>query len=113
MEQFLGISLLGFVIVTFVLFGFCSFMTGQALANGWQKPLKIIPYGALLACGDRFIGYALAGGDLTSVTGFLAAWLVLGLICYAAYRLTLARKMVNQYPWLYQLSGPFSYKSKA
>jgi len=113
MDQILGISVLGFVIVTMVLFGFCAFMTGQALASAWQKAWKVLPYAVLLAAGDRFIGYALAGGELLSLSGFIVSWLVLAMISYGAFRLTLARKMVNQYPWLYELTGPFSFKSKA
>ena len=113
MEALLGISLLGFVIITLVMFGFCAFMTGQALAKGWHAAWKLLPYGALLACGDRFIGYALGGGDLASISGFLISWLVLTVISFAAFRFTQARKMVSQYPWMYEPAGPFGWKAKA
>ncbi|MBV6632105.1 MAG: hypothetical protein KI792_03620 [Alphaproteobacteria bacterium] len=113
MTELLGIPLLGFVIVTLFLFGFCAFMTGQALANGWNRAWKLVPYGALLACGDRFLGFALAGGDLNSISGFVISWLVLTGISLAAFRFTQARKMVSQYPWLYEPAGPFGWRSKA
>ena len=112
MDAVLGISILGFVIVTLVMFGFCAFMTGQALANGWHAAWKLVPYGALLACGDRFIGFALGGGELTSISGFLISWAVLTLISFAAFRFTRARKMVSQYPWMYEPAGPFGCKAK-
>ena len=30
----------------------------------------------------------------------------------AAYRLTQARKMVTQYPWLYEPAGPFAWRER-
>jgi hypothetical protein len=31
---------------------------------------------------------------------------------FLGYRLTRARQMVNQYPWLYQSAGPFNWKQR-
>lgn len=112
MTELLGISPVGFLIVTVVLFGFCAVMTGQALANGWNKPWKLLPYSALLAAGNRFISYALAGGVLESPSGFLVSWAVLLLIAYVAFRYIRACNMVSQYPWLYEMAGFFSWKAR-
>jgi hypothetical protein len=112
MEALFGMSPVAFIVLTLGLFGFCAFMTGQALANGWQAAWKLVPYGALLACGDRFLGYALADGELLAPAGFAVSWVVLTAIAMAAYRFTRARKMVAQYPWLYAPAGPFGWKQK-
>ena len=33
-------------------------------------------------------------------------------LCLLGYRMTIAQKMVRQYPWLYQAAGPLGWKSK-
>ena len=52
--------------------------------------------------GLRFFDYALAGGELWSIGGFLLGWVVQFAIAAFAYRLTRVRQMVRQYPWLYR-----------
>jgi hypothetical protein len=37
---------------------------------------------------------------------------VLLVACFIGYRTTLARQMVRQYPWLYESSGPLSWRSR-
>lgn len=112
MEGLLGTSVPVFIGVTVVLMGFAAFMTGQAMANGWQPMWKCIPYALLLTCGDRFLIFALFGGELLSVTGYVIDFIVLAAISLAAYRATLARKMASQYPWLYRRQGLFGWTKK-
>lgn len=102
-----------FVGITLILFGFVSFMTGQALASTWRPAGWVVLYGLLLGLADRFIVWSLFGGTLLSPLGYAidaAALLVIGL---TAYRITQARKMVSQYPWLYESAGPFSWRRLA
>jgi hypothetical protein len=96
--------------VTLVLFGGCAFMTGQAMAATWRPWLRVVPYGLMLGAGDRFLQFALFGGDLLSLPGWLLDSAVLVTIALAAWRLTHARRMVEQYPWLYVRTGPFSWR---
>jgi hypothetical protein len=37
---------------------------------------------------------------------------ILALIAATAYYLTRARRMVQQYPWLYERRGPFGWRRK-
>ena len=60
----------------------------------------------------RFLDYALAGGELWSVAGFLLGWGVQMAIGAFAYRLTQARQMVRQYPWLYQRKGLLGWEER-
>ena len=69
-------------------------------------------YTALLSAGLRFFDYALAGGELWSIGGFLLGWLVQFAIAGFAYRLTRARQMVRQYPWLYQRKGLLGWEER-
>ncbi len=96
--------------VTIILFGFAAFMTGQALAATWRKPGWVVFYMLLLTFADRFIVWSLFGRDLLSINGYLIDAATLTAIGLAAYRLTVARKMVQQYPWLYRRRGLFGWR---
>jgi hypothetical protein len=112
-EAVLGTSLGVFIGVAVILFGFGAFMTGQALAQTWRPMPQVVVYTLLLALGARFFIFALFDGRLVSLTGFIVTWAVLLLICAAAYRATKARRMVVQYPWLYERSGLFTWREKS
>jgi branched-chain amino acid transport system ATP-binding protein len=101
-----------FIGVTVILFGFTAFLMGQAIGETWRPIWMNVTFGILLALGNHFIDCALFEKDWTSVTHYLldAAWIVL--VSLFAYRLTLARKMVAQYPWLYERAGLFSWRER-
>ena len=103
-------SLPVFLGLTVILFGGCAFMTGQALAATWRPWWQIIPYGLMMGAADRFLGYALFGGELLSVGGWLFDSTVIILVAAAAFRLTRARRMAEQYPWLYRRDGLFGWR---
>lgn len=107
----LGTSLAVFIGLTIVVMGFAAFMTGQALANTWKPVWHPVIYCILLGLADRFLTYALFDGELLSPTGYLIDTAVLVAIALFAYRLTQARKMVSQYPWLYRRVGLFGWKA--
>ena len=70
---------------------------------------QVIPLGLAL----RFFHYALFNGDLLSLHYFITDTLVLVAATSLGYRLTQVSKMVRQYPWLYERTGPFNWRSKA
>lgn len=96
--------------LTIVLFGGCAFMTGQSLASNWRPWWLVLPYGLMLGAANRFLGYALFQGDLLSLPGWLLDSTILITIAAAAFRLTRARRMASQYPWLFMRTGPFSWR---
>jgi hypothetical protein len=112
MQGFLGAGPASFLGLTLVLFGAAALASGRALARQWRPAWQIVPYALLLAVGDRFLLYALYGGELLSTTGYAAAAAVLLLLCIAGYRVTLARLMVRQYPWLYERAGPLAWRER-
>ena len=91
---------------------FASFITGQGLANTWRPMWQIVPYSLLLGGADRFLSWSLFEGELFLLSGYVIDTLVLLLISLLAYRLTQARKMVVQYPWIYERTSPFSWREK-
>lgn len=99
--------------LTIGVMGFAAFMTGRAIANTWRPQWQVIVYGLLLGCADRFLNFALFGGDLLSLGRYLidsAAILAIGIFAFRSAR---AGKMVRQYPWLYTRDGLFSWRDRS
>ena len=112
LESFLGTRVGLFIGLTVVVFGFAAMMTGQALAVTWRSPWQGVGYCFLLGAANRFMDYALFHGALLSPVGYVIGTVTLLVICGVAYRATRARKMVSQYPWLYERSGLLSWRDK-
>ena len=66
----------------------------------------------MLGFADRFLVWGLFGGDGLSVSGYVIDTAYLIAVGFAAYRLTRARRMVTQYPWLYERAGPFGWRDR-
>lgn len=113
MEPLLGTSVSDFLLLTVAIMGFAAYMTGQALANTWRPAWQPFVYCVLLGFADRFLTFALFEGELLSLTGYLIDTGILIAIAWFAFRVTQARKMVSQYPWLYKRVGLFSWREKA
>lgn len=115
MLELLGVpSLVISFFITVLLVGFAAFMTGQAIANTWRPPWQLIPYCLLLGLADRFLIWGLFDDtDGQSITGYLIDTAFLMLVGFGAYRMTLARVMVKQYPWQYERAGLFGWREKA
>ena len=117
---------LALIALTFLLFGGAAMLMGNALAETWRPWWQNIAYGALLAVGDQFLGFALFQGpfvvdslvssDAQPLSYALVVYLfdavVIAAISLLAYRITLARKMVSQYPWLYERAGLLTWRTK-
>jgi Domain of unknown function (DUF6867) len=115
MEAVLGTSIWGtsiWVVILWVLMAFAAFMTGQALANTWKPIWHAIVYSVLLGFADRFLTFALYEGELLSLNGYLVDTAVLLVVALFAFRISQARKMVSQYPWLYEETGLFGWRQK-
>lgn len=102
-----------FIGVTLVLFGFCAWMTGQAMAVTWRPWWHLAPYMIILTFGDRFTAYALYDSAFLLPSGYAIDVAVLLTIASIAFRLTQTRRMVTQYPWLYVRTGLFSWREKS
>ena len=102
-----------FVFITLIFGGGAAFMAGRSMAIRWRPVwmplLAMLP----LTAGDRFLHYALFGGDLASLYYFVVDFIVLVAFASVGYRTTLTTKMVRQYPWLYEKAGPFGWHSKS
>ena len=105
------------VIAAMAVFCFFGVMTGQALAGNWRPTWQIALYGVLLSLGARIATLVLFArqmrgpGDEAIEFALLAA--VIAGCTALAFRLTRARKMVTQYPWLYVRHGLFGWREKS
>lgn len=113
MESVVGSSFGVFLFVTVLVMGFAAFITGQALANTWRPVWQVAPYCLLLGCTARFLTWSLFEGPLFALGPYLVGTGVLALICLLAHRVTQVNRMVQQYPWVYERAGPFSWREKA
>ncbi|MCX7363202.1 MAG: hypothetical protein NTV97_15285 [Alphaproteobacteria bacterium] len=102
MFDWFGDTLFNVLLFNLVLVGPAAFAAGHAVALTWRPWWQIVFYAGLLSATLRFFDYALGGGDLLVLGGFLLSWAVLLGFAAFAYRLTRVRQMVRQYPWLYR-----------
>jgi hypothetical protein len=112
MEAITGTSVSVTVGLTVILMGFCAFMTGQAVANTWRPMYQMVAYSILLGFLDRFLTYALFQGQLLSLSGYIFDTLIIFVIAMLSFRFTRVNKMLSQYPWLYERTGPLSFRKR-
>jgi branched-chain amino acid transport system ATP-binding protein len=103
-------SLIGFLLLTVVMFGFGALMMGRALAETWRPIWQNVVYGLLLGVANRLFHNFFLADDVLNLPSYVVQTAVLIGIALIAYRITQAQKMVAQYPWLYQRTGLFSWK---
>jgi hypothetical protein len=101
-----------FVLVTIVLGGLGAWMTGRACAQTWRPYPILAFYLVILAAAVRFIHMALFEGTLLSLHYFTVDLIVVQVIGALGYRYTRVQQMVSKYGWLFQASGPFSWRAR-
>ena len=101
-----------FLFVTVVLGGWAAWMTGRAIAITWRPFWNLLLYLMILAAFVRFIHFALFRGTLISVHFYAIDAIVVLIIGSLGYQYYRARLMTTQYRWLYERSGPFSWRDR-
>jgi hypothetical protein len=102
-----------FLLVTVVLGGSAAWMTGRAIALSWQSPLTLVV--ALLGLGwvTRFIHHALFQGTMFTLQYYVIDTVILFALGFFSFRFYRARQMVTQYYWLYERTGPLSWRERS
>ncbi len=113
MSLFIENDLWVFVFMTVIIGGGAGFLAGRALASKWRPMWMPVFYMLLMGLAVRFFHYALFEGDILSIHYYITDTGVLIAMSLLGYRLTQTKLMVSQYPWLYERSGPFSWRDKA
>jgi len=101
-----------FGLVTVLMGGWAAWMTGRAMAVTWRPYPVLVLYLLILAAGVRFIHFALFDGTLLTLHYYLVDAAVVLIIGSTGYRYTRARQMTTQYRWLYERTGPFSWRER-
>jgi hypothetical protein len=101
-----------FLLITGALGGWLAYMTGQACAETWRSVPQTVIYLLILGLAVRFVHFALFGGTLFSARFYIVDTIILLIIGLGAWRSTRTRQMATQYWWLYERTGPFSYRER-
>jgi hypothetical protein len=113
MQSLLGTSLGVFIGLTVIIIGGAAIMTGRALADSWKSAWQVVFACVGLTVVDRFLTYALFGGELLHLSGIVIEFAVITAMALVAHRLTLVHKMVAQYPWRYERESLWTYREKS
>jgi hypothetical protein len=105
-------TLLQVVMVTGVIGGGAAILAGRAIASSWRPYWYVVAYMLLLGAGVHFLHFALFAGDILSLPSYLADAGFVVAVASLSFRMTRARQMARQYPWLYQQTGPFSWRER-
>ena len=105
-------SFLLFLLVTCIMGGWAAWMAGRAVALIWAPVWQAVLYLLGLAWGVRFIHFALFEGTLLSLHYYIVDAIVLLVIGLTGFRYTRARQMTTQYRWLYERTGPLTWREK-
>lgn len=100
------------IIMTVIIGGGAAFLAGRSLAAKWRPIWMAVAYMIPMGLALRFFHFALFEGRLLSLHYFIVDTVILIAAALLGYRLTLARQMVSQYPWLYESAGPLHWKNK-
>ena len=112
MEALLGTSPAVFLVLTVVLAGGAVTLAGRAIARNWKPAWQVIAAAFGLAAANRFLVFALFGGELLDVGGFLVAFLVIAALGLLSWRLAAVAAMVRQYPWRYERASVLAWREK-
>lgn len=105
-----GENILPIVLVTGLLGGGAAWLSGRAIASAWRPPWQVVVAALFLGAAARFIHFALFQGQLLSAASYGADTLIFLIAGTIAWRVTRARQMVRQYPWLYVRAGPLGWR---
>lgn len=112
MTGIVGTSAGVFIGLTVVLFGVAAFRAGQAVAEGWHPAHDAVLAALGLTVADRFLAATLFESQPLSLSAAVVAAVYLVAVTLFAWRATLARKMVRQYPWLYRPAGILGWRRR-
>ncbi|MEL6752264.1 MAG: DUF6867 family protein [Pseudomonadota bacterium] len=112
MEALFEGSIWPFVAIVVVVGGGAAYMTGRAIAGGWQSYLLLAFYCLLLAITAQFLLFALFERTLLSPTGVVLNFVVLLVFGLLGHRMQRTAQMVTQYSWLNERTTPLSWRAK-
>jgi hypothetical protein len=105
-------SWLQVLLVTGVIGGGAAFLAGRAIAQTWRPFWHVLVYMAMLGAAVRFVHFALFEATLLSPASYAADTAYLLFLGATAWRMTRAAQMATQYYWLYERTGPLTWRER-
>jgi hypothetical protein len=103
-------SIVQVLFVTLVLGGGCALLAGRAIALTWRSIWIVVAAMIPMGLAVRFVHFALFNETLLAPRTYLVETIILLIIACLSFQRTRARQMVRQYYWLYEPSGPLSWR---
>jgi hypothetical protein len=100
------------LLVSGIIGGGAAWLTGRAIAQTWRPFWHLMIYTALLGAAVRFVHFALFEATLLAPVSYAADTIWLLILAAMAWRMTRAAQMATQYYWLFERTGPFSWKPR-
>lgn len=105
-------SWLQVLLVTGVIGGGAAWLAGRAIAQTWRPFWHLLVYTALLGAAVRFVHFALFEATLIAPVSYAADTIYLLILAASAWRMTRAAQMATQYYWLFERTGPFTWRAR-
>ena len=102
-----------FLLVSVFLGGGAAWLSGRAIARSWLTRTRLVIYLLILTFGVRFLHFALFEGHLLTAHYYLVDATVLMALGLLGFQYQRAEQMSRQYSWMYERSGPFTWKAKS
>jgi len=100
-----------FLLVTVVMGGSASFMTGRAIAQTWRPYWHVPLYMLPIAGTVRFFHFALFGEPFISLKSYMVDYAVVLAAAMLGHRLYRAHQMAQQYGWLFRRNGALGWRA--
>jgi hypothetical protein len=113
MDFYAGESFAQIFVITGIIGGGAAWLAGRAIAHTWRPLWHAVGYMLLLGFAVRFAHFALGSGTLVSLPSYLADTVFLCVVGSLGWQATRTTQMVTQYPWLYQRTGPLTWREFA
>src|SRR4029079_13875163 len=112
-ELYASESVLQIALVTGIIGGGAAFLAGRAIAQTWRPFWSVVLYMAMLGAAVRFVHFALFEATLLSPASYAVDTLYLVAVGALARRMTRAAQMATQYYWLYERTGPLTWRERS
>ncbi len=96
--------------VTLVLGGGGALLAGRAIASTWRSIWVVVAAMIPMGLAVRFIHFALFNETLLAPQTYAVETLILLVVGCLSFQRTRALQMVRQYYWLYEPSGPITWR---
>jgi hypothetical protein len=103
-------SIVQVLFVTLVLGGGCALLAGRAIALTWRSIWVVVAAMIPMGLAVRFVHFALFNETLLAPRTYLVETIILLIVACLSFQRTRARQMVRQYYWMYEPSGPLSWR---